>query len=48
MQKYMDVHIYGKCSRGKVKYECSRSNEDDCYEMLEQVPAGMDVGMVTV
>jgi hypothetical protein len=37
MQKYMDVHIYGKCSRGKVKYECSRENEWDCYKMMEQV-----------
>ena len=37
MQKHMDVHIYGKCSRGKVKYECSRENEWDCYRMMEQV-----------
>ena len=35
MQKYMDIHIYGKCSRGKTKRTCGREKEMECYEMMD-------------
>merc|ERR1719242_1560108 len=36
MQKYMDVDIYGKCSRGPIKHTCGREKEKDCYDMMEK------------
>ncbi|XP_046472918.1 alpha-(1,3)-fucosyltransferase C-like [Neodiprion pinetum] len=32
LQEYVTVDIYGKCG----KFQCSRANEDECYEQLEQ------------
>ncbi len=32
MQKYMDVHIYGRCG----KFKCPRANETACYVRMEE------------
>ena len=36
MQNHMDVHVYGKCSRGPIKRKCGRDKELDCYDMMEK------------
>lgn len=36
MEKYMDIHIYGDCSRGPNKHSCPRTRESDCYAMMEK------------
>ena len=36
MENYMDVHVYGECSRGPVKHTCPRTIEGDCYKMMER------------
>ena len=36
MQKHMEVDIYGKCSRGPIRHQCGRENEEDCYKKMEE------------
>ena len=36
MQNYMDVDVYGKCSRGPIKRSCGRDQELECYRMMEE------------